>query len=138
MQTQDKYQGIQLIAAWKGGCVNDLERRRSPRFALQQSVILSFTNGDPIQIGAVSENASLRGALVRTDVFIPVGCPIEMTLLLKQEAWPMTTRLHGTGKVVRVEEKGPSEFLIAIGYDEPLAGRNRGPVLPSESSEMEG
>lgn len=117
--------------------MNDLERRRSPRFALQQSVILSYVNGDPMQIAAVSENASLRGALVRTDVFIPVGCRIEMTLLLKQEAWPTTTRLHGTGKVVRVEEKGPSEFLVAIGYDEPLAGRNRAPILPSEPSGIE-
>lgn len=116
--------------------MNDLERRRSPRFALQQSVILSYTNGDPIQIGAVSENASLRGALVRTEVFIPVGCPVQMTLLLKQEAWPTTTRLHGTGKVVRVEEKGPAEFLVAIGYDEPLAGRNRNIPQPEDLSEF--
>lgn len=112
--------------------MNDLERRRSPRFALQQPVILSYTNGDPVQIGALSENASLRGALIRTEVYIPVGCRVELTLLLKQEAWATTTRLHGTGRVVRVEEKGPSEFLIAIGYDEPLAGRNRSSVLPPD------
>lgn len=105
--------------------MNDLERRRSPRFALQQSVILSYSNGDPVQIGAISENASLRGALVRTEVYIPVGFRVEMTLVLTQEAWQTTTRLHGTGRVVRVEEKGPADFLIAIGYDEPLAGRNR-------------
>ena len=113
--------------------MNDLERRRSPRFALQQPVILTYTNGDPVQIGAVSENASLRGALVRTEVYIPVGCRVEMTILLTQEAWATTTRLHGTGRVVRVEEKGPSEFLIAVGYDEPLAGRNRSvSLLPEE------
>jgi hypothetical protein len=115
--------------------VDDLERRRSPRFALQQSVILSYRNGDPIQIGAVSENASLRGALVRTEVYIPVGSRVEMTLVLKQEDWMTTTRLHGTGRVVRVEEKGPSEFLVAIGYDEPLAGRNRSNILPQDRAE---
>jgi hypothetical protein len=138
MQTHDKgLSASLLIAAWKGGCVEDLERRRSPRFALQQSVILSYRNGDPVQIGAVSENASLRGALVRTEVYIPVGFRVEMTLVLKQEDWMTTTRLHGTGHVVRVEEKGPTDFLIAIGYDEPLAGRNRSNILqdrPDSSS----
>ncbi len=117
--------------------MEDLERRRSPRFALQQSVILSYRNGDPVQIGAVSENASLRGALVRTEVYIPVGFRVAMTLVLKQEDWTTATRLHGTGHVVRVEEKGPTDFLIAIGYDEPLAGRNRSNILqdrPDSSS----
>jgi PilZ domain-containing protein len=114
-----------LTAAWKGGCVPDLERRRSPRFALQQPVTLSYKDGDSMQVAGFSENASLRGALVRTEVLIPVGWRVEMTFLLQQEAWPTATRLHGTGRVVRVEEKGPSEFLIAIGYDELLAGRNR-------------
>jgi hypothetical protein len=138
MQTHDKGQSATLlVAAWKGGCVSDLERRRSPRFALEQSVILSYSNGDPVQIGAVSENASLRGALVRTGEYIPVGYRVEVTLVLKQEAWPTTTRLHGTGRVVRVEEKGPAEFLIAIGYDEPLAGRNRSsPPLPPDEAEL--
>ncbi len=136
MQTHDKAPSATLlIAAWKGGCVNDLERRRSPRFALQQSVILSYRDGEPVQIGAVSENASLRGALVRTEVYIPVGFRVGMTLVLQQEAWPTTTRLHGTGRVVRVEEKGPAEFLIAIGYDEPLGGRNRTVSLPQDPQE---
>jgi PilZ domain len=135
MQTHDKgLSAALLIAAWKGGCVDDLERRRSPRFALQQSVILSYRNGDPVQIGAVSENASLRGALIRTEVYIPVGSRVEMTLVLKQEEWMTTTRLHGTGRVVRAEEKGPAEFLIAIGYDEPLAGRNRSTALPPDQA----
>lgn len=115
--------------------MNDLERRRSPRFALQQSVILSYRDAEPVQIGALSENASLRGALVRTEVYIPVGVRVGMTLVLQQEAWPTTTRLHGTGRVVRVEEKGPADFLIAIGYDEPLGGRNRNVSLPQDTSE---
>jgi len=110
--------------------VNELERRRSPRFALQQPVILNFKNGESVEVSAISENASLRGALVRAEVFIPVGRKVQVTIVLKQEAWPATARLHGTGKVVRVEEKGPAEFLIAIGYDEPLAARGKG-TLPS-------
>ena len=106
--------------------MNELERRRSPRFALQESVILNYKNGEAVEVSALTENASLRGALVRTEIFIPVGRKVEVTILLKQESWPITTRLHGTGRVVRVEEKGPAEFLIAIGYDEPLAARGKG------------
>jgi hypothetical protein len=135
MQTHDKELSAGLlIAAWKGGCVDDLERRRSPRFALQQPVILSYRDGDAVQIAAVSENASLRGALIRTELYIPVGSRVEMTLVLKQEEWPTTTRLHGTGRVVRAEERGPAEFLIAIGYDEPLAGRNRSLASPQDQA----
>ena len=117
---------VLLTAAWKGSVVNELERRRSPRFALQQPVILSYRNAEPIQVTTVSENASLRGALVRTQVFLPVGLRVKMTFMLKPDESATTTQLHGTGRVVRVEEKGVADFLIAIGYDEPLAGRNRG------------
>ncbi len=124
-----------LISAWKGSCVNDLERRRSPRFALQQPVILSYRNGDPVQVAAVSENASLRGALIRGEVFIPVGRRVEVTILLKQETWPTAARLHGIGKVVRIEENGSGEFLIAISYDEPLGGRNRSASSAQERAE---
>ncbi len=78
-----------LLSAWKGSCVKDLERRRSPRFALRQPVILSCKNGDP------------------------VGRRVEVTILLKQETWPTAARLHGIGKVVRAEENGSAEFLIS-------------------------
>jgi PilZ domain len=118
------------ISALKGSCLNELERRRSPRFTLQESVILSYKNGEALEVSAVTENASLRGALVRADVFIPVGRRVEVTILLKQESWPIKTRLRGMGKVVRVEERGPAEFLIAIGYDEPLAARIKGGISP--------
>lgn len=123
------------ISALKGSCVNELERRRSPRFALQESVILNYKNGEAVEVSAVTENASLRGALVRADVFIPVGRRVEVTILLRQESWPITTRLHGMGKVVRVEEKGPAEFLIAIGYDEPLAARGKGSSVSTPAAE---
>jgi hypothetical protein len=92
--------------------------------------MLNYKNGEAVEVSAVTENASLRGALVRADVFIPVGRRVEVTILLRQESWPINTRLRGMGKVVRVEEKGPAEFLIAIGYDEPLAARGKG-GLPS-------
>jgi len=101
--------------------VNPSERRASRRFPLQQHAMLIYENGGPHEISAVTENACIQGVLVVADSKVAIGSHVEVTIMLQGEGMLHALRLHGSGRVVRVEERGPSQFAIAVRYDHPLA-----------------
>jgi len=101
--------------------VNQSERRASRRFPLQQHATLSYRNNGPREISAMTENASIAGVLLLADSAIAEGSQVEVTILLQGDGIAHAIRLHGAGKVVRVHERHPGKFNIAVVYDHPLA-----------------
>ena len=101
--------------------MNANERRASRRFPLQQHAVLILENGDHHEISAVTENACIQGVLVVADSKVSIGCHVEVTILLQGDGMVHALRLHGSGRVVRVEERSPNQFAIAVRYDHPLA-----------------
>ena len=101
--------------------MNQSERRASRRFPLQQHATLSYRNNGPQEISALTENASIAGVLLVSDSVVDQGSHVEVTILLQGDGTTHAIRLHGAGRVVRVQERPGGKFDIAVGYDHPLA-----------------
>jgi hypothetical protein len=90
--------------------------RKYRRFDLQFPVCLSFPAGKSVrEIDAVSKNVSIGGLLLRTDNRIPPRTRVSLTMHVQGPWFRRPVRLHGEGKVVRVEKLGPGAgFAIAV------------------------
>jgi hypothetical protein len=96
------------------------ERRRDPRFPIQQLAIVKYEDDGPRELRATTENASLGGAFVHAETTIADGSTVEVTLLLKSDGPLKLTRLRAVGRVVRVERLEAGRFGIAIKYEHPI------------------
>jgi PilZ domain len=99
--------------------MRDMERRRNRRFDLHYPATLRSLNG--LVVEGIAENASLGGSLFLSQVAIPLGAPVDVTIALQDPAVRSEIRLHGIGKVARVQQDSGDGVRIAVVYDLPLA-----------------
>jgi hypothetical protein len=100
--------------------VHDTERRRSRRFSLQQPAIVESSNGGLRQVSGTTENVCLQGVFLLADTALAEGFQVRVELLLQTSGF-QGMRLHGGGRVVRVETKAPGKFGIAIALEQFLS-----------------
>src|ERR1700722_7738652 len=90
--------------------------RRHRRFNLQFPVCLSFpSKGRVRELAAISQNVSVCGLLLKSDIEVPPLTPVKLTMDLEGPWSHRMVRLAAKGKVVRVEALGPDAgFAIAV------------------------
>ena len=98
------------------------ERRRQDRVAAQQivSLISSTCSGDT---GALTEDISLGGVLVRTNSCVAEGSEVSLVVVLPA-AITRTSEVHVlcSGRVLRREERGTRAVVaVEFSYYEPLS-----------------
>jgi PilZ domain len=96
------------------------ERRRSRRFPLQQPATIESGSGGLHEVSGNTENASLQGVFLLTDTPLAEGLQVRVKLLLRTIGF-QGIRLHGSGRVVRVETKASGKFGIAIALEHFLS-----------------
>ena len=95
----------------------DPERRRVPRLALHQPVIVRCLEGNLREVAAVAREASAGGIFVTAEVEIPKGCAVEISFALPGGPFEAGgLHFQASGRVIRVhkEDKG---FGTAIVFD---------------------
>ncbi len=94
------------------------ERRGRPRFRLQLPVLLKvFQDGEP-EIPGTTENVSLTGVMLSTDIDIAVQARVKLTMAIVQPAIPpYKLRLFNSGRVVRVERRAVGNYSVAVECD---------------------
>jgi len=99
--------------------MRNMERRRSRRFDLHSPATLRSRNG--LVVHGIASSASLGGSLFLSPVAIPLGAPVDITIALHDPAIRPEIRLHGIGKVARIQQDSAGGFRVAVVYDQPLA-----------------
>jgi len=94
-----------------------LERRRSPRFPIHQSLLINLGNGGH-EVAALSENISSWGALVYCERFIAAKTRVSLVVdLPKGTAHSESVRVWCGSQVVRVEPQlREGKFGIALEF----------------------
>jgi len=92
------------------------ERRSERRFPLRQPASLKFLEGTATELTAVTENVSAHGALLQSEMEIPVGAKAEITLIL-----PEGPPLKGSGEILRAERSAQGgSYFVAMHCDVPF------------------
>ena len=86
------------------------ERRRERRYPIQQPAFVRLPGAAGREVEWATENISTHGVLLRSEVPIPVGSKIDVTLRLAD-----TLPMQGEGEVLRLEKRYRDKaFLIAV------------------------
>jgi len=95
------------------------ERRRRPRFQIRQPISLELPQDSMSEVlHGTTENVSLVGVLVTTEIPIPEDTRVDLALILVPPSTPpYPLRLLNTGSVVRVETRPDGNVCIAIECD---------------------
>jgi hypothetical protein len=99
--------------------VEQPERRKNRRFPLRQAATLRYDDGGMRELNGDTVNASLRGIFLSADQVVPLDTQVEVTLHLQKEG-SQGIALHGTGKVVRQENRTAGKSGIAIAFQGQL------------------
>jgi hypothetical protein len=96
------------------------ERRRAPRFTVEQLVSLTFRNTTPQQATGTCTDVSTSGMYCVVDVKVASGEKLEFLLNLPSESMLVQpVRLRGSGHVVRVHHDAQSrQYGLGISFDE--------------------
>src|SRR5262249_40494907 len=90
------------------------ERRRSLRYSVQLPVSITMAKAR-VSITARSENMSLHGILIVSDVLISEGYVVELQIQAGS-----SFLLGGRGQVLRVAPRPSARFAIAVGCESPF------------------
>ena len=98
----------------------ETERRQRRRFQLRQPALVRYDNGSQ-EAAALTRDASILGTYLELDVPLPEHSTIEITLLLTNDSSATVIRLHGYGRVVRVEPLADGKYGVAVAYTQLLS-----------------
>ena len=90
--------------------------RRNPRYPLHLPVLVKLANNE---IYARSENISLSGILLSTEVLIPEGSAVAMAVEVGSVP-DSGVFMTACGKVLRLQPKASGNFAIAIECSRPF------------------
>jgi len=91
------------------------DRRRDRRFVMSHPVTITFRNGPPAYIAAVTRNVSTGGVLLQAEKPVLEGSEVEVRIAI-----PTGAQLVGSGVVVRTTKQNERAFGIAVRCDTPL------------------
>jgi len=95
------------------------ERRRYRRFPLQQPATISYNDGEPHQLAALSRNVSLGGGFFTAPQAVPNQASVQVRLAMDKDGLGKVS-LRGAGKIVRCETFADGEVRLAIEFAEKL------------------
>ena len=103
------------------------ERRRLPRFVVEQLVSLTIHDEASQQTTGTCRDVSTGGMFCFVNVKVPTGVKVEFLLNLPSEAMLVQpVRLRGTGQVVRVFHDQPEKrYGLGIRFDSIHLAPNR-------------
>ena len=87
------------------------ERRRSPRYLVQFPVAVTLVPSR-ISASARSENISVNGILLASDVLILEGYVVELLIQIGS-----SLVLTGRGQVLRIDSRPSANFAMAVACD---------------------
>ena len=95
----------------------DWERRRVPRFSVEELVTLKLLEGNGEVVTGTCRDVSVGGMFCQIPAPVPAGRTLEFTLNLPSDTMlAQPVRLRGHGKVVRVSPVDPKAFGVAISF----------------------
>ncbi len=93
------------------------ERRKHPRFPVQQPVLLRVREEDGYrELQGTTENTSLQGTFLTTDAPVAVGAEVELTIVLQHGV-----QVSSWGKVPRVMHALPGQNGVAVECAQPFS-----------------
>ena len=103
------------------------ERRRLPRFVVEQLVSLTIHEDTPHQTTGTCRDVSTGGMFCLVNLKVSTGAKIDFLLNLPSEAMLVQpVRLRGTGQVVRVSFDAPEKrYGLGIRFDSVQLAPNR-------------
>jgi hypothetical protein len=100
--------------------MSEAERRKGRRFPIKHPALVRYDDGQPQELSAVTENASVTGVLFFSNSDIPLGTAVEVTILLQHDDSANAIRLKSKGTVVRIETTLAGQHAAAVCYHQPL------------------
>ena len=102
---------------------SDPQERRYRRFNIRYPVSLRVGLGDSVsEFRAVSNNISIGGVLLESDLSIPQHCDVTFTIQVQGHDIIGPTQIVGEGEVVRVEpHRSGAGFAIAVRCKHPIS-----------------
>ena len=93
------------------------ERRRVPRFEVEELVSLTIFNDEERKTTGTCKDLSTGGMFCMVNVMVKPGTKLEFLLNLPSEAMLVQpVRLGGTGKVVRVQRE-ENRYGLGVSFD---------------------